>query len=845
MRKILHPDMRPALYGIFITLGAFVTLLVNLTSPSDPKNAILFGYSLERLILSGGLLTLTLALLFLTWKLLHHPNLSPRVWAFLTTRDVVFFASLVAFILFASVLFFPAYRLGTAASYVTRLYPIWVWLAVSSGGAAAMILHGRKKLPLREILHLNRTAILTGGILLGAFLLLWLVIAWTGIGVRDHEDYWYGAGVPVLALQILISVVTGAIFLHIKPNWDWKLETLFCLALWGVTAWLWMREPLATNYFFPDTAGNEIYPYSDSATFDVGSQFALIGQGMFNGAYFDRPLYTAFLTYLHMALGQDVNLLMNAQAALFAIFSVIIYLIGRELHSRAFGASAAVLLALRGVNAIYAGKWIDTASPKMMLTDFPAAIGVALFLLFALLWVKNPARRGFAIWAGGILGLTVMLRTNAFMLLPVVILVAFIFIKPRWNRAAVGSALMILAMLTATLPWDIRNRDNGIPFFYVYYSRIELILRYRYGIGADAYIPPPTTSNIPVRARIEPRPSPELDSTVCNSTPCSIVNHFTHNVITSVLSLPTTFLFDDLWNTIKLGKPFFWRPDWSGEGITPGTAAFFLAHIALIALGVGALWERNKTAAALAVLTFTAYHLTNALGLTSGGRYIVPVDWMVSLFLMAGWLQLTIWFFRLAGTQPASDAPVADQPHAISATPVTPILANLALVFMLGALVPLSELPFERRYEQRTSAEMLTLLERQGLLEQAGLEKEALTEFLDAGKGRILEGRIMYPRHYPAGGGQYDLSTYYMERDYSRLVFTLIGPVYTAGQGFILPGDKPLVPLHTADVIAIGCLNTAHYAPFTDALAIFVLGDEPYVQLRSPQVPLQCPFEEP
>ncbi|HRQ23708.1 MAG TPA: hypothetical protein PLF42_09815, partial [Anaerolineales bacterium] len=588
-----NPASRLPAFAAFLTLGAAVTLLLNLASPSDPKNAVFLGYSLERILLGGGLLALTFALLFLTWRLVRQPELSLRLWHVLTDHgrvsDAAFWLSLGVFVLLLIILLTPSYRLaGNLSEYAARLHSVVVWLAVSGGVAALMILLGRRDEALNAILLANRTAIKIGLLLFGFFLLVWALVALTGIGIRDHEDYWYGAGVPVLGLQILFSLVVGVVFLWVKPKSGRRFDLLVFLLIWGASAWLWARQPLSTNYFFPDTANNPVYPYSDSALFDTGSQFALIGEGLFNGEYFDRAAYSAFLTLLHALAGQDVDQLMNLQAIVFAILPSIVYLIGRELHSRALGVSAAALIALRGMNAIITARWIDTASPKMMLTDFPTSIGIAVFLLLALKWMKNPSRHGFAVWAGGILGMTVMLRTHVFMLLPVVLIFMFLFIKPRWSRAALGSFLLIVGMLTATLPWDMRNLSNDIPLFYTYYHRIELILRYRYGILEGAYKPPPeaSVSVLPFRARGVLRAVTAVDNNVCNSTPCSIVNHLIHNGITSVLFLPTTFVLHDYWNTVKLGEPF-WRADWGGDGMAPMTAGFILFNLAMLSLGVG------------------------------------------------------------------------------------------------------------------------------------------------------------------------------------------------------------------------------------------------------------------
>jgi hypothetical protein len=862
-QHLIQLPMRLPSYILFVTLGAIVTLISLLSSPSDPKNALFLGYSPIRLVLIVGMLFLIISLLILTWKLARRPEQSQRLWEKITQQkpisDLVLWFSTLSFIVTLIILLMPSYRLaGNLSEYAARLYPVLVWLAIVSGAAMLVLVLLRRQLPLGIFLRENGTAIRAGVFVLLLFMIMWVIVAATGIGIRDREDYWYGAGVPVLGLQVLVSLVAGGFFywLEVKHGGIFKKDILIFGAIWLISAWLWVQEPYGSNHFMPDTAKNVMYPYSDSATFDIASQYALIGQGLFNGDYFDRALYSAFLTYLHAFVGQDYVTLLALQAAVYAIFPSIVYLLGRELHSRALGISAGLLIALRGVNSIITAKWIDTASPKMMLTDFPTAIGIAVFLFLILKWVKNPAKLPLAVWAGGVLGLTIMLRTHVLLLLPVVVVFFLIFVKPRLNRAALGSLLLILGMLTSTLPWDIRNRSNDTPLFFMYYSRIEVIFRVRYGVDLNAPVPQPVPS-LPVsensRARIAVRDfvqygfSNDLQEEVCDSRSCSIVNHFFHNFVTSVLFLPNSFVFDDLWNTVKLGAPY-WNQDWTGGDIG-GTRAFFIGlNCLLISLGVGAFWERNKPATLLFGTIFLVYLATNSLGFTSGGRYITPVDWMVVILFMMGGLQAVIWVLRLVGSGSLFSETILDGnnsaiPHRTK--PYTLLFGTLILIFMLGSLLPFSETLFERRYLAREPADALVSLEEQGWLEQAGLEKDELTRFLESPDAKLIEGRLLYPRYYPAGTGQPDLSTHFMIRDYPRLAFILIGPSERDGRNVVAPGVMPDIPLHGADVVVIGCTNTEHYASFTDALLIIVLTEPGRVYQRVPDVPLQCPFEEP
>jgi hypothetical protein len=115
----------------------------------------------------------------------------------------------------------------------------------------------------------------------------------------------------------------------------------------------------------------------------------------------------------------------------------------------------------------------------------------------------------------------------------------------------------------------------------------------------------------------------------CDSQLCRIVNHFFHNFITSFLFLPTSFVFDDLWNTIKLSTPYWKNSNWLGEGTWfNSTGIFLFINMALISLGFGAMWVRNRIASLIPVSFFLTYIFSNALAFTSGGRYIVPVDWI-------------------------------------------------------------------------------------------------------------------------------------------------------------------------------------------------------------------------
>ncbi len=852
MFPIPDPSRRLPIFTSFLVLGTLVVLFVNLSSPSDPENSILFGFSLERILLSSGLLVLTLALLFLTWKLVRTPKTSTQLWARFTQRgwvgDLTFLLFIFLFSVAGIILAMPPYSLGRLAAYIDRLSSLIGWLAIIGVVGCVVILLERRA-SFNPSIRMSRTTVGLSAAIFGGLLLFGLIIRATGIGYQYPGEYWYGAGVPMMGLQILFACAAGALFLlyERKVADKARLDIFVFIALWLAAGWLWMQQPTSPNYFLPDTADNVLYPYSDGATFDVGGQFALIGQGFFNGIFFDRVLYSSFLAYLHLFFGQDYVLLLAAQAAVYAVFPAVVYLLGKELHSRALGVLAGVLITARGLSAITASKWIDVASPKMMLTDFPTAIGIAIFLLVVVKWWQQPAKTKLLIWAGAVFGLTVMIRTHVITLLPIVLIFVLLRLGWNWKRVVLAVLLILLGLVSVTLPWEIRNQSRGIPMFYMYYSRIELLLRYRYGIGGDAYIPSTNEAiaGLSPRYRVDHR---QQEKDRCESLPCSITNHFAHNIITSFMSLPASLTFEDTFNIVKSDLPY-WNKGWREGQIDAGGWVAILFSLMLIALGAASIWKQSRAGVWLPVIFFLAYLLTNSIGLTSGGRYVTPVDWILYFYFVAGAVQLLYWLLALTGY--IAEAEPAQVPHGVvplvSGINVRSLAPIIAVILGMGMLIPLPEFLFKPRYQAQTPAETLSVLREMGLIEHSNFSQEELIAFLAEPGAMIVTGRALYPRYYPAGEGESDLNTHYQNFDFQRLAFTQIGPDSPSAMGVVIPGD-PLpegLSLQAADVVVLGCWKPDQYAPLLDAVVVFVTSGEGYVYNRSPGSPLQCPLETP
>ncbi len=851
-----------ALYGLFAGLGGLLTLATILETGSESTNVSLLGFSVQRILLGLGIILVALVFLSGAVSAIKNHQWAEKLWDIgirqKPVSDILFWVAATSLLVGWIGYFLPAYRLPENLSeYFIRLKPIMLWFISISAATLTLFLTERNHGYGRKIIIANKTAIIAGAIILLIFLLISAFITFSGFGLRIREDYWYGAGVPVFGLQIIFTIAIGAYVNWIEHKAEYRFfrrfDLILCLALWVVTAFLWAREPLRHSFFMPGpyAPNSEFYPYSDGATFDIASQFALIGQGLFNGQFFDRVLYPAFLTVLHFIVGQNSEQLMRAQAIIFAVFPVLIYLLVKEIHSRALGISVGVLVMLRGITSITAATWIDLAGPKTMLTDFPTAIGIVGVALLVTKWFREPARIHLMLWVGAALGLTVMLRTHALLLLPVIAAYMIVKVPHQKKLWLVVTALLILGMLAVTIPWDYRNHTKGFPLFFTYFARIYTVLQQRYGIPAGTFLPPrniyalSATDNPPIHHLGSAHPDfliyPQIiQIRRCETRSCLLVNHFFHNLTTSVLFLPDSFVLDDLWRTVKESSPY-WQQNWRGEGFGFPEGIFVTANLSLVALGLGLAWQRSKFAGLLPAVLFFTYILSNAIAQTSGGRYIVPVDWVVCLYFMLGVLQLTIWALSLLGIGSYEVQQAEKEFEVYNVFPQLHfgrILGSLVFIFAIGALIPLLEIPFPRHYQTTLPEETLTMLDQQGWLKKANLNKEEITNFLSNPQAEIILGRALYPRYYKMEDGEPGRDYPYIVLAFPRLVFIAIGPFGT--QSVILPGSMPDFIPQAGDVVVIGCREEN----YLDALVMFVLKKPDGVYLRSPHSVLQCPLQE-
>ncbi len=840
------------IYSSFIATIAILILGGMLLSPSEPGNALLLGLSLPRLMFASGLLIAAFFFAFLAIKAGKEPVWAERIlenW-FGKSRigRLITWIAGISFGIGWIGCFLPIYRAGLLAIHWERIRPPMVFLLLAGFATLALILLKRSDFSFPD-LRLSSTYKASFLIFLPCILLIGIMF-YTDFGVYAPEDYWYGAGVPTLVTQLVVAVLGGILFLQADKKWFSKhFDLIIFFLIYVVAAVLWGREPLQESFLFigPYPPNRVLYPFADAALYDTASQFALIGQNFlfYNGLFFERALYASFLTFLHSIVGQDYGQLMAAQAAVFAIFPALVYLVGKAFNSRAIGFAAALVALFRGANAIAASNMIDMANPKMMLTDFPTAIAMVLILLLTVQWLKHPHQTwDYVLWIGGVIGVAIMLRTNALFILLLIPFYSLLQYKWNWKPWIASSVLMILAVFAMTLPWELRNQSLGGQMYGSIVTKFQEVIRLRYTPPAqpDALLPQETIFSFASLKQTQIlltliRDARALQEPTCNTTVCFVPNHFLHNILTSTLVLPTSPVLDDLRHTVRESHSY-WRQDWDGS-FTGAAFFFFLLNLFFIVLGIRVAWERHRLIGLAPLAIFMVYLLSNSFARTSGGRYIVPVDWIVTIYFLIGVFQGISQFASVLGFRWTLFSQTLEQDtpeQKFRKRDLLRTIVILALLFCIGALTPLAERLYENRYQNVDASRALS--EYEASITSAGLSLQEINSFLANPNAEVSVGRALYPRFYIENEGEVHFYPVVV-MGFPRTTFTLIGP--EGEKGIVLPGEKPRYFPHAVDTLVLGCKEQL----YVDALAVIVLDETGAIYTRSPESPLQCPLKQP
>lgn len=630
-------------------------------------------------------------------------------------------------------------------------------------------------------------------IVFGILLLVFAFIAVTRLGITFDPAYWGEPGVPILGWQLGLALIGGAIILCIGlvtrasmldlilPVGIYLLMLVICLSV--------PVEVLRSSFYMPILRpDSQPLPYSDSAYYDQMSQSVLIGYP-YRGLIPTRPLYILFLTILHLFFGQNYVRIIAAQTFILAIIPVLLFYLGKKIHSRAAGVIVALFFIFREWTSLLVSSDTRVTNTKMLLVDLPTLLMLLIACLFVFRWLER--RRAFdAFVAGGVFGIVLLLRTQSMVILPFLFLIAFLVLGWR-NRSLYRDLLLfILGMALSISPWLIHN--------YRLTGQIAFDADFQNQLIADMYVFQGNEAIQAMDATNMSLPRLLVESTLKDPGHVTgfITNHFLATQVNGLLALPLIETYNGLTAPINL----YWM-DWNGQ-LTWYNALLLVVYLAGASLGIGAAWVRWRWLGLLPLAFSLGYALSTAIGRFSSWRYDFPADWIFYFYFGVGMAELLSQAALLFGVRYEA---VFETGLQLNPSPNTPpvsrwILAGLLFVF-IGASPWLVKNISPPRYVDQSAEALQTRL----LSLPNAPSTERIETFVSQPDTVIQTGRLLYPRFFNRDSGlsSTNPSQAYRIREFPRLGFMLLNQNLTPAVFPVkeLPGPVP----QGADVIVLGC----------------------------------------
>lgn len=846
--------------GLGLLLG-IVSLAMLLSIPSEASGRMILGLTPTRLVIvifqCGILILFGWLLWWSSQKKAWFETWIEKLDGWLeqtSTWGIALAISVVGFFLGAyALLLTPEINEPFTRAYFERLAPLIFWFTAwcLQTMVVLLILRARRA---PDQSRAKAKLILSFALIIGVFLGLWSWLVKTQFESESRVLGWNETGTPLLETQVLLAWVIGMLVvglvallpvsadLQAKSRFSrYGIDIILAIGIWLSAVLLWNSIPLTPTWFLSNPAppNFEFYPNSDALIYDMSAQQLLVGEGFqFQGVpYARRPIHTLYLTGLHALAGQDYEQVVTIQVAVLSLLPVVIYLLTKAVDRRLSGILAAVLILLREANAIAMAGVITTSHAKLLMVDLPATLCLVCFILAMVVWLKgNGGKQEWVVVSGGILGICMLIRVEFAAMILASLLVMLIYFWKRPRELITNAALFGLGIALLLSPWIWRNYDKTGELFLDSPSfRAEDILT---NIKQEPLeIEPseegeiPGFSSTPVSPGAPPQPAPSnqlVNYFLGNSSRVAryTLSHAIHSQLQVLLVLPTTIRpldslvgfighgdLQKLWEECCSSGQYPRRlPYWfQWNGIFPQQALIPLfINMAVILFGIYIAW-RNYRLTGLLPLIFSLTHLlANAAIRKSGGRYILPADWVGVMYFSIGLAALTFRFLSLFWKQKLVEHPLLTI-HVEQTKPrdgrsfwrQPGFYAAAMGIFLVGWSLPIVERSIQPQFTEQRKMEMLeTLLDSNSLDD---MDRRFIEQSISEQKLVVEAGRALFPRFYRSDTGEPGTNNPMGPLPYARLGFYLVGP---NNKAIIFPAvKKPAFFPNGSDVIVISSLD--------------------------------------
>jgi hypothetical protein len=523
------------------------------------------------------------------------------------------------------------------------------------------------------------------------------------------------------------------------------------------------------------------------------SQSLLIGYP-YLGDIPTRPLYVVFLAFLHLLVGERYNLIIAGQTLLLAFIPLLLYFLGRNLHSRAAGVIIALFAIFREWTSLLVSSQTRVSNTKTLLVDLPTLLLILLACLFVLRWLERKDWKG-GLTAGGLFGILLLLRTQSIVILPVLFIPVILIYGLRSRGWAVALAFFLIGFGVTIAPWLLHN--------YIHSGQVTFDAPFEYQVVASQY---QYTGNLDIQnVDLQSKGLLGILLTFVLKDPKFvfgfIATHFFATQINGLLALPLIEPFNGLSAPINL----YWMT-WDGSLSLSNSLLVFI-YLAVIAIGLGAVWKRLRWIGLVPLAFSLGYALANGVGRFSGWRYDLPADWISYFYFGIGVAEI-LGLLALLFDAKSEKIFTAVSTEQLLASKWQQGILLAALFALIGALPWMVEGLASPRYAEQTAAKLVVGLSDSSSVRRLGVSQAQIEGFVAAPQTTLQIGRVLYPRFFTRNLGLASSHPWpaYAPRDFPRLGFVLLDQsrLYAVFPTRTVPDPFP----SAADAIVLGCQRT-------------------------------------
>lgn len=788
-----------AIANLIEGLCAIIFLLM---IPADPKNAVLFGYSLARLAILGTALVifvLSISVILNSSKMI---KILEKLFEKGKINQAILWLGIAAGFCLWVTIWLPAERLSIYAAMFMRSKPLLLWLEliVFQFYLYRKLSTGDFKLPdWQKIIKFLRH-----------YLWLWIfsfagILIFLTLKFFDHDFYvgqlYFVPGAPLSALQLFCAILLFLIIFFFEHQRSKKLKTkvlwivITFVFIWGVTFLVWNASPFTCSDDRPGPfpPNYQCYPSINDAAYSIGSHYITLGQGIYNQWLTDKPAYMLFLALAQWIAGQRIDNYIVFQVAFLSLIPALLFLLGKKGMGYAGGLFVALLALLEGSNAILLYQKVGSINAKLEATELCASVFLIVFCMAVYKWFKTPRNRVWAAIAGGILGLAALVRFTPIFILPGILLFYLICNRKQPKIFITGIATFMLSFCLSFAPFVVTAKSADGTNYYL--AKIKDVVSSRYS-NQQTNTPPSSIQQPKTPTPMSQSPAliyPQQSD--AQSGTSAIFLHFINNEASSVAILPVNFSLLDLSSQVD-------QPIWKNTQTEPIWMAAFsgqnyillLLNFTLVVLGIGIALKKFGIAGLAPLLIQIGYHLGNAFSKTSGGRYLEAVNWVTLLYFAMGILGFVLWMVSLCKSsleiKPIRGEEIATKERKT----IIPIISILCLFLVIGAVLPLSKyLP--NKLPQEVSANSTEMAEA-NLVDTAIVSVQDWKNFNNDPDHLIISGSAFNARYYRSsfyltGTPSFELMVLGKEHVFvNYLVHVIPDQTFADGSNVILVGCK-------------------------------------------------------